>query len=141
MKKNVNELNAYLKGEYMAVDSYEQFIQRVQDNKLKAQFQSIQQDHKRHAMKVAQRIQNLGGKPAAGVGFTGKIAETISSVKYLGKDDEFLLKQAYNGESKGILMAEEVVKGDLDKHSTELVNDLLNQDRGHLTTLESFINH
>jgi bacterioferritin len=139
MKKNINELNAYLKGEYMAIDSYEQFIEKVQDNKLKAQFQNIQQDHKRHAIKVAQRIQNLGGRPTGGVGFTGKVAEAVSSVKYMGKDDSFLLHQAFNGENKGIQMAEEIVKGDLDKHSAELVRDLLNEDRGHLNTLENLI--
>lgn len=141
MNKNVTELNAYLKGEFMAIDSYEQFIQKVRDNELKAQFQSIQQDHKRHAMKVAQRIQNLGGKPVGGVGFTGKISETMSSMKYIGKDDKFLLEQAYNGEKYGIEMAEEIVKGDLDKHSTELVNNLLNEDRGHLNILDNLINH
>lgn len=139
MKKNVSELNAYLKGEYMAIDSYEQFIQRVQDNKLKAELQSIQQDHKRHAMKVAQRIQNLGGKPVNGAGFTGKISETISSVKYIGKNDDFLLQQAYKGEKYGVEMAAEVIKGDLDKHSTELVNTLLNEDRGHINTLENLL--
>lgn len=141
MKKNVTALNAYLKGEYMAIDSYEQFIQKVQDNKLKAQFQSIQQDHKRHAIKVAQRIQNLGARPVGGVGLTGKISEIISSFKYIGKNDNFLLRKAYNGEDKGIQMAEKVVKGDLDKHSAELVTALLNEDRGHLNTLENLIKH
>jgi rubrerythrin len=138
--KNVSiEVKAYLKGEYMAIDSYEQLIQRVQDNQLKSQFQNIQQDHKRHAIKVAQRIQNLGARPVGGVGLTGKISEAISSVKYIGKDDNFLLHAAFNGEDKGIQMAEEVVKGDLDKHSTELVSDLLNEDRGHLNNLENLI--
>jgi bacterioferritin len=142
MNKTVNELNAYLKGEYMAIDSYEKFIGSVKDRSIKSQFQRIQKEHKDHAARVAERIQSLGGRPVNGLGLDGKIIKTLSSMKYIGRnDDDFYVNQAYSGEDKGIKMAEEVVKGDLDRDSTALIKDLLNQDREHLSTLQSLLKH
>lgn len=138
---SINELNALLKGEYMAVDGYERYIRKVEDPNVKNELQKIQQEHKNHAIKIAQRIQDLGGKPAAGVGIAGKTAEVVSAVKDIGlKGTTSILVDAYNGEDKGIKMATEVVKGDLDSQSAAMVKEMLDDDRTHLTTLNSLIN-
>ena len=47
----------------MGIHGYEQHIEKLMDPHIKKEFQNIQQDHKLHAMKVAERIQNLGGTP------------------------------------------------------------------------------
>ena len=85
---NIKELNAFLKGEYMAIDSYDIFIQ-------KANNQRIQQEHKLHALQISERIQNLGGRPVSGLSIIGKIAETVSNIKISNfKNDVEILVQA-----------------------------------------------
>lgn len=138
--KVINELNTLLKGEYMGIDSYEKFIQKVENRHVKDELQNIQKDHKNHAIRIAERIQDLGGEPVNGVGFVGKIAEVASNIKNINnKSDIETLKQAYDGEDFGIKMATEVVKGDLDANSAMLVKEILNEDRKHLDTLNNLI--
>lgn len=138
--KVIDELNTFLKGEYMGVDSYEKFIQKAHDNHIKNELQNIQMDHKNHAVKISKRIQDLGGEPVKSVGFTGKIAELASNIKNIGKNDDVeILKQAYDGEDLGIKMASKIVKGDLDDKSAELIKDILNEDRNHLDRLNNLI--
>lgn len=138
--KSIKELNTFLKGEHMGIDAYEKFINKVDDENIKNQLQDIQKDHRKHAEKIAERIQDLGGKAKNGVGLTGKIAEAASNIKNIGKKDDIsILKQAYDGEDLGIKMATEVVKGDLDNDSAKLIRDILSEDRNHLDKLNSLI--
>lgn len=140
-KTSINELNALLKGEHMAIDGYERYIQKVTQPNVKGELQKIQQDHKQHAIKIAERIQQLGGVPGDGVGIAGKAAEIMTSLRDIGnKDPKHILKEAYNGENNGIKMADEVVKGDLDNDSRNLVNGILNADRSHLDSLNNLMN-
>lgn len=134
----INELNAFLKGEYMAINSYEKLIHSVKNEDIKKEFQNIQSEHREHASKISERIQNLGGKPVNSVGMGGKIAELISDIKRMGdKEVESILEEAYHGEDQGIKMAEEIVKGDLDRDSADIVSSILSQDRKHLELLRN----
>lgn len=134
--KSVNELNAFLKGEYMAIDSYEKYIEKANSPKVKAELQRIQQEHKHHAAKIAERIQNLGGHPVSGVDIKGKIAETVYNIKNVGNQtDTDIIVSAYKGEDMGIKVGSEVVKGDLDNESMSLIGNIINQDKTHLDTL------
>lgn len=135
-----NELNVLLKGEFMAVESFEKFIHHIPDVNAKNELKKIQQNHKKHTDEISERIQVLGGKPSRGVGVSGKVAEIISDLKNITKTDSITyLQEAYSGEDKGIKMAREIVKGDLDKESMNLVNQILNEDSSHLGTLNGLI--
>lgn len=137
----INELNAFLKGEYMAIDSYNDFIQKAADPKVKAEFQRIQQEHKLHAIQISERIQNLGGRPATGLDIKGKIAEKVSNIKNSRlKNDVDILVQAYDGENMGINIATEIVKGDLDNESMNLIGNIISQDKTHLVDLNDLTN-
>jgi len=139
---SIQELNTLLKGEYMAIESYERFIQNAEDEKAKAELQKIQKDHKQHAILIAERIQNLGGRPVDGVGMMGEMAQMFDTIKNLHnqKDTRFILHDAYEGEQKGIQMAEEIAKGDLDKESENLIKKILKEDRKHVKSLEKLLN-
>jgi bacterioferritin len=50
-----------------------------------------------------------------------------------------ILTDAGIGEYRGIRMAEEIVKGDLDAESLSLIKDILDEDRGHVGRLGGFI--
>jgi bacterioferritin (cytochrome b1) len=141
-KTSINELNAFLKGEYMAIDSYEHYIRIASNKSTKTLLQDIQNDHKNHAISISDRINLLGGNPVTGVGVPGKVSEFISNIKHMNNtQDVDILKEALSGESKGIEMAEEIVKGDLDFVSAKLISDILSIDKKHLPKLEKNISH
>jgi len=139
MNNVVKELNAYLKGEYMAIKSYEKFIERIKETGVKQELQNIQQDHEKHAFKISERIRNLGGKPVKDAGYMGIMFDMKNLMKRNKDDTEFILEDAGRGEYRGIRMAEEIVKGDLDEQSKKLVNDLLNEDRSHVEKMRNLM--
>ncbi|WP_242311609.1 DUF2383 domain-containing protein [Bacillus cereus group sp. BfR-BA-01331] len=112
----VNTLNAFLKGQYMGIHAYEHYIEKLKDPEIKKEFQKIQQDHKQHALKVAERIQNLGGVPV---------------------DNEGIVSSALKGEGYyGVQISQEIVHGDLDPESHMLIHDILDKDREHVHVLK-----
>lgn len=138
-KKVVRELNAYLKGEYMAVKAYEHFIEKMKDPSMKGELQKIQKDHKQHIAKVASRISNLGGEPVKSAGFIGTMSDMKNLFKRSGNNTESIMRDASLGEYRGIQMAEEVVKGDLDDESLKLIKGILEEDRSHVGRLSSLV--
>lgn len=138
--KSIDELNSVLKGEEMAVQAYERYLKDIHDNNVKEKFQSIQQDHKRHASDISTRIQDLGGQPNYGTGISGVMANAkLAFQDAINNDTLHILKQAYDGEDKGIAMVEEIIKGDLDKDSMNLVNGIMSTDHQHLRDLAKMI--
>lgn len=133
----VKELNAFLKGRYMGIRVYEHFIQKLNDPTVKKQFQAIQQEHKLHAQKVAERIQNLGGVPVDDEGLVGSVQGFISKFT-LPDTTEGIIETASKGEDHyAVHLSEEIVKGDLDPESLQLVKDILNKDRLHVELLKN----
>lgn len=138
---SINELNTILKGEYMAIQGYENYMEKVQDPNVKSELQRIQIDHKQNSIRIAERIQNLGGRPSSDVGVAGEIGQIFSSLRGMNKKDtKCIINQAYKGERNGIKMANEIVKGDLDPQSMTLINDILEVDKSHLAALDTLIN-
>lgn len=135
----INELNTFLEGNYMAIRAYEQYIDRVDDLKIKQVLQEIQQNHKRHAALVAKRIQNLGGIPVDDVGFMGKMAQFFSALKGKTDDPTHILKDAVAGEQRGIEKSKELLDGDLDPESLALVKRILDTDQQHVTLLNQLL--
>ncbi|WP_096153602.1 ferritin-like domain-containing protein [Bacillus sp. FJAT-45066] len=129
--ETVKELNEFLKGEFMGIHAYEQYIENAEDASVKKTLQAIQQSHKKHAMTVAERIQNLGGKAVDDVGFTGSIQEGISSLKGFPKNKIDLIKGAMKGEELGSEMMEKFVRGDLDEVSKSMIQTILDEHERH----------
>jgi bacterioferritin len=134
------ELNTLLKGERMAVESYEKFIFAVDNEGIKSEFQNIQSRHRQHVEKLAERIRDIGGRPDYNTGITGVIANARLTMETKSMKDSFdILKRAYDGEDRGIAAAEEVITGNLDEESRQLVNNILAQDHEHLKSMLSLM--
>ncbi|WP_010247544.1 DUF2383 domain-containing protein [Acetivibrio cellulolyticus] len=136
----VNELNTVLKGTLMAVESYDKYINELEDKKIKDELKKIQGDHKEHANLLENRIKELGGKPNEKLGVAGAMASAKIAIQNIGNTKAVdILKRAYDGEDKGISMTEEIIKGDLDDKSMKLVSDILSMDHGHLKRMNTLI--
>lgn len=139
MKNDViKELNTFLEGNFMAVHAYEKYIQHIDDDEIKRVLQIIQQNHKKHAMVVAERIQNLGGIPVEDVGMMGNVAELLNKIKGSTKESDSILKDALVGEHRGIKKSKELLTGDLDPESSKVVTHILNADQKHVDLLDRF---
>ena len=130
----VHTLNTFLKGQYMGIHAYEHHIEKLKDLSIKKEFQTIQQ-----AMKVAERIQNLGGTPVDDEGFVGSVQGFLGQFM-IPDTTEGIIKSALEGEDYyGINISEEIVKGDLDPESRKLIEDILDKDREHVVRLSRFV--
>lgn len=139
MKQNVvKELNTFLEGNFMGIEAYEKFIQHIQNDEIKEVLQIIQQNHKKHTIVIARRIQDLGGVPVKDVGMMGNVAELMNKVKGPTKGDLSIVEDALTGEQRGIVKSKELLAGDLDKDSLEMVNHILNADEKHIDLLAKF---
>lgn len=139
MEKIIKELNTFLEGNFMAIHAYDQYIHHTNDQKIKNVLQKIQQNHKQHASLIAERIQNLGGIPADSAGIKGKMIEFITKIKGTTQDDYSILKDATVGENRGIQTSKELLDGDLDSESLQLVKNILECDQEHVELLKTLI--
>ncbi|GIN71878.1 hypothetical protein J14TS2_23530 [Bacillus sp. J14TS2] len=139
MENVVKELNQFLEGNFMAIHTYDQYIHHIDDQKLKNVLQDIQQNHKEHAAMIAKRIQDLGGIPAHDVTAKGKMIEFMSKVKGTTADTSSILRDASVGENRGIQTSKELLDGDLDAESLELVQSILEHDQQHVELLNQHI--
>ena len=60
----VDKLNAFLRGEISAVETYRQALDKIQDPAIRSQLQSCEQDHQQRIALLRERITSLGGTPA-----------------------------------------------------------------------------
>ncbi len=137
-KETIKQLNQFLQGNYMAIHTYDKYIQRIDDESIKKTLQTIQQNHKKHAAMIAERIQNLGGIPAHDVSFSGKVAEWIGTMKGTFETKD-ILKDAIAGEKRGIEKSKQLLDGSLDSKSFILVTHILNEDEKHIKWLEQYL--
>lgn len=139
MEKIIKELNTFLEGNFMAIHAYDQYIHHTNDQKIKNVLQKIQQNHKQHASLIAKRIQNLGGIPVDSAGIKGKMIEFITKIKGTTQDTNSILKDATVGENRGIQTSKELLDGDLDSESLQLVKNILECDQEHVELLKTLI--
>lgn len=137
--KVIKELNNFLEGNFMAIHAYEKYIEHIDNTEIKQVFQKIQQDHKQHALIIAERIQNLDGVPVDDAGFKGTMAQFANSLKGSTTETISILKDALVGEERGIKVSKELVKGDLDQASLTLVKKILSHDQKHIEELDHLI--
>jgi bacterioferritin len=136
------ELNKFLKGIYMGIHAYEHFIEKLEDEGVRAEFQRMQQEHKQNAALIAERIQDLGAVPADDEGIAGSVQGYISQL-FMPDSQNAIVDKALTGEDYyAIQMSEKNVRGDLDPESRRLVEEVLDTDRrhvGYLNTLKDRI--
>ena len=103
----IKSLNQLLQGEYMAVESFNNFIYKLEDKDAKQVFQEVQKQHRENIEKLASYIQDMGGQPNENLGIKGKMAEIKLNMD-LGSetDDNEIIKKAIEGENKHVNMAE-----------------------------------
>lgn len=135
----IEELNTLLRGTYMGIRSFEHYIQSVEENELKKQFQFMQQEVKQNAQKLAERIQNLGGIPADDEGVSGSMHSFMHKMM-LPNDTNGIVEDAFEGlKNYGVQYSEELVKGDLDPESRQIAEEVIDTSRKQVDQLRQLL--
>ncbi|MDQ1003071.1 bacterioferritin [Neobacillus niacini] len=135
----IEELNTLLRGTYMGIRSFEHYIQKAEENELKKVFQSMQQEVKLNAQKLAVRIQNLGGVPADGEGFSGSIHSFMHKAMHPDDTKEMIEDALKSLDHYGVHYSEELVRGDLDSESRQLAEDVIDTSRRQIEQLKQLL--
>ena len=143
MKNNTEEIksiNELLQGEYMAIESFNNFISRLEVGNTKDVFQDIQKQHRENVDVLAMYIQNAGGQPDENLGMKGKMGDFKLNME-LGSlsDANEVIEKAIEGETQGVNMAEKVLRGRLDDKSRELAGNILENDRQSIERLKNLL--
>lgn len=123
--KDIKALNTALKGEHIAIESFDHYIGDTKDEATKKNLMDIQQQHQFHAIQLSERIQQLGGNPLNTSGVTGIIAE----IKYKVTPDKYIenniIKTAVQGEEMGIQAYGEIMANLSDASNQKLAEEML----------------
>lgn len=139
-QETIKSLNQLLQGEYMAVESFNTLISKVENENVKAKFQEIQKQHRENIDKLASFIQNIGGHPDENLGLKGKMADVKVNLDLgLKVDTSEVIRKAIEGETQGVNMAEKVLRGNLDDKSRDIAGEILHKDRSSIKKLKDFI--
>jgi bacterioferritin len=130
VEHSIEPLNELLRGEHMAIHIYDKTKEMQEDSQVADMLSKFEQDHKRHAEQLTQRIKDLGGYPDAKTGISGVMADVMSIINSI-RGPHQLLQQVYDGEDKGIHAYEERID-QLDSISQDIVRQIMKEDHEHL---------
>jgi len=138
MKTSFEALNTILKGEHMAIQQYQAYIDTLTDSPLRNHLTAILTDHKEHATRIAYYIQTNGGQVEEGSGFAGLMAEwktRLSNMKYTEPTE--MLERLYDGEDKGLARAVQFSEQYLNSAEKEVLNPIFSDEHDHLKQLQN----
>lgn len=139
-KETIQSLNQLLQGEYMAVESFNNFISKLEDQNVKQAFKEVQKQHRENIDKLASYIQDIGGRAEENLGMKGIMGDIKINMD-LGSDADKaeIIEKAIEGETKGVNMAEKVLRGNLDEKSRDIAGEILHMDRKSIEKIKSLL--
>jgi hypothetical protein len=137
---DVDTLNALLRGEVAAVETYDQVIAKFAGQPQAVELQRIRDEHTESAAVLRERVRHFGGDPAEGSGIWGKVTAAITgTAKILGPATALgTLKQ---GEEYGIGQYENALcDPEIDTEDKDLIRHrLLPRSNSHVAVLDRMI--
>ncbi|GAA0721260.1 hypothetical protein GCM10008905_11520 [Clostridium malenominatum] len=131
----IKQLNMALKGEHMAIESFDHFIKDAQDENVKLKLQMAQRQHKMQAVEISERIQKLGGNPVNTSGVVGAMAEMKFRVDPRKYTNEEIVKNAIEGEKLGADAFRNILSNLNDNSNKQLIENMLFANNGIIEDL------
>jgi len=141
-KTDINRLNALLRGELAATETYQQALEKVTDEPGASELRRVHTEHREAANTLRKHVHEHGGKPDQGSGVWGTFAKAWEgTAKLFG--NAAALKALKQGEERGIADYEAALKDDhLAPECKDLIrNDLLPKTREHVQLLDRVMAH
>jgi bacterioferritin (cytochrome b1) len=130
-------LNKILKGEHMAIEQYQAYVDMLENSPLRNHLTAILTDHKNHATKIAYYIQTNGGQAEEGAGIVGLAADWKTRLSNLTEIVPVkVIEQLYEGEDKGLARVVQYSERLLNAAEKELLEPILSDEHDHLKQLK-----
>jgi uncharacterized protein (TIGR02284 family) len=139
-EQGVKTINGLLRGELAAVETYQQALAKVGEDKGAPQLRQIHQDHINAANALRKQIHSEGGEPTRSSGAWGTFASAVEgTAKLFGSSSA--LKALKEGEEHGLKDYEKALQdSELPSEAQALIrSSLVPQTRAHVATLEDMI--
>ena len=135
-----NSLNALLRGEIAATETYQQALAKVGDDPRGTDLHKIRDDHRTAANTLRQHVHEHGGKPDQGSGGWGVYAKSVAAAASMF-GDAAALKALKEGEEFGLKDYEKALADDtLPADCKELIRStLLPQTHPHIPVLDKLM--
>lgn len=137
---DIDALNALLRGEVAAAETYDQVIAKFAGQPQAVELQRLRDEHTEAAAVLRERVRHFGGDPAEGSGLWGKLTAAITgTAKVFGPATALnALKQ---GEEYGIGQYENALTDpEIDSDDKDLIRGrLLSRANDHVSQLERLI--
>ncbi len=136
-EKGMSCLNALLRGELAATETYQQALAKVGNDTGSTELRRLHDEHREAANTLRQHIRDHGGTPDHGSGAWGAFAKSVEgTAKIFGQTAA--MKALKEGEEHGISDYEKALKDDsLSADCKSLISGrLLPQTRAHIPALD-----
>ena len=76
-KADIDQLNAFLRDELSAVETYQQCLEKMERPQIASGLTDLQRSHQKRATLLRQRVQELGGTPETDSGLWGSFSKLV----------------------------------------------------------------
>lgn len=95
-------LTKMLRGENMGINLYNKYLKKLPEGKYKREVENFKNEHIRHKIRLENIMQARDIEVGSEIGVQGKIAELMTSVRLVFKNDPTkIMKELYRGEVMG----------------------------------------
>jgi rubrerythrin len=138
MNPSLEVLNQILKGEHMAIETYQSYIDTLPNSFLRNHLIAILTDHKAHASRISYFIQMNGGKVEEGTGVAGLASRWSAKIMNWGENEPLsMLDKLYSGEDRGLARAVQLSELKLNDAEKEVLAPIFSDEHDHLKRLMS----
>jgi len=136
---NIDTLNALLRGELAATETYEQALEKVTAEPQATKLRRVQFEHREAANRIRDQLHRLGGNPVNSSGAWGALARMVEgTAKLFG--EAAAIRVLKEGEQTGLHSYEDALEKELAPECKSLIRSaLLPQTREHIHTLDQLI--
>lgn len=136
-QKCIDVCNRLLRGEISAVETYDQALEKFQDEPGQSLLQKIRDDHEVSVSALEDHIASMGATPDSESGIWGGFVQAVEgTAKMLGESPA--LKILQTGEEHGIQEYQEALSDDgvMEEIKSEIRSSLLPRLKKHLSLLQ-----
>lgn len=138
MNPTFEVFNQILKGEHIAIETYQSYIDSLPSSPLRNHLVAILTDHKAHASRISYYIQTNGGKVEEGAGLAGLATKWSAKMMNWGENESLnMLEKLYSGEDRGLARAIQLSEDKLSEAEREVLAPVFSDEHDHLKQLLS----
>ncbi len=140
LNHDTNVLNKVLKGENMAAEIIQIYVENLQDDAITETLSTWIKDHKQNANKIGAYLLLNGESPRDGLGVIGMLSKVKAKMNTNRKAEPLdILREIYDGEDKGLARATQLAENNVTQDARDLLEDIFRNDHDHLQEMKSMI--